>query len=372
MKSLRKGTALPEKVAVGMSGGIDSTVTAYLLKEEGYEVVGLTMKIWDGPAPREPAGRGCYGPGGVSDIEDAKRAASVLGIRHFVIDVRSDYEKDVLDYFSTEYARGRTPNPCVVCNARIKFGSFIGKARSGGIPFDLFATGHYARVRRDAATGRYNLLRGLDGPKDQSYFLYRLSQEQLSRILFPLGDHAKKDVKELALKAGFAECLKRRESQDFLELADYASLLKDPPVPGDIVDAAGNVIGRHRGIAFYTIGQRRSLGLAGMKEPHYVVRIDTARNEIVAGRKAELMNDGLRAENVHWIAPFDDRPEGPVTAKIRSTAPAAPCRADPLRDGSLAVYFDEPQESITPGQSVVLYAGDCVLGGGTITEAFRK
>lgn len=354
-----------------MSGGIDSTMTTYLLKEQGYEVVGLTMKIWDGSVVCETIRSGCYGPGEASDIEDAKKAASRLGIEHFVIDVCGEYEETVLDYFSTEYTEGRTPNPCIMCNAKIKFGSLIEKARLSGIPFDLFATGHYARVRR-AASGRYTLLRGIDESKDQSYFLYRLTQNQLSQVLFPLGEFRKEEVKSLALRAGFSEYLDKRESQDFLEFTDYASLLKKAPRPGNIVDTAGNIIGMHRGIAFYTVGQRRTLGLAGMKEPYYVLRIDAAKNEIIAGPRAGLMNDGLRAENMNWAIPLNDWPEGPITAKIRSTAVPAPCVISLRTDTSAAVYFDAPQESITPGQSVVLYANEIVLGGGTIAGFFQQ
>lgn len=363
---------MPEKVAVGMSGGLDSTITAYLLKEEGYDVTGLTMKIWDGSIASRSVRSGCYGPGEASDVDAARKAAARLGIDHCVIDTAGEYKASVLDYFSAEYTKGRTPNPCIVCNARIKFGALLDKARSAGVPFDLFATGHYARIRRDDRSGRYFLMRGIDRSKDQSYFLYRLSQGQLSGVLFPLGGLSKQDVRALAREAGFGEYVEKKESQDFLEFTDYASLLGEPPRPGDIVDGAGNVIGKHRGIAFYTVGQRRSLGLAGMKKPHYVIRIDAARNEIVAGPKAELMNDGLRAEDVNWIMPFNDRPDGPVTAKIRSTAVPSPCSVDLLNDRSITVHFDRPQEAITPGQSVVLYAGEFVLGGGTIAEAFRK
>ena len=364
--------SLRKKIAVGMSGGIDSTITAYLLKEQGHDVIGVTMKIWDGSMACNAVRSGCYGPGEAADIEDAKRAARRLGIDHFVVDLCGEYSETVLNYFSSEYTGGRTPNPCVVCNARIKFGSLIDKALSSGIPFDLFATGHYARIRYDAGTGRYLLLRGVDTLKDQSYFLNRLSQTQLSRIVFPLGEYSKDDVRELAFKAGFAEYTEKKESQDFLEFEDYAGLLKEPARPGDIVDTAGNVIGRHRGIAFYTVGQRRGLGLAGMKEPYYVIRIDAVRNEIVAGPRAGLMKNGLTAEDMNWIVPYDAWPGGLLSAKIRSAAPAATCSVISRDDGTIEAQFEEPQESITPGQSVVLYAGDLMLGGGTITGAFRK
>jgi tRNA-specific 2-thiouridylase len=342
--------ALREKIAVGMSGGIDSTITAYLLKEQGHEVVGLTMKIWDGSMACESVRSGCYGPGEASDIDDAKKAAAKLGIDHFVVDLCAEYDSAVLDYFSAEYTGGRT----------------------SGIPFDLFATGHYVRVRRDAASGRYTLLRGIDESKDQSYFLHRLTQDQLSHVLFPLGDYNKQEVKALAVRAGFGEYLDKKESQDFLEFTDYAFLLKETPRPGHIVDTEGKIIGKHRGVAFYTVGQRRALGLAGMLEPHYVLRIDAAKNEIIAGPRAGLMNDALIAENINWIVPFDGRPDGPLRARIRSTATPAPCTVLPGTDDSASVYFDTPQESITPGQSVVFYANEIVLGGGIITRSFVK
>ena len=355
-------------VAVGMSGGIDSTMAVYLLKEKGYTVVGLTMKIWDGPIGCDAVKSGCYGPNEASGIADAEKAAKLLGIEHHVVDLCGEYRQTVLRYFSDEYTGGRTPNPCVVCNARIKFGSLIEKALSSGVRFDLFATGHYARVMYDDRAERYILLRGVDGSKDQSYFLYRLSQEQLARVLFPLGGYRKEEVREMALKAGFTGCLERRESQDFLAWDDYGMLLGDPGRPGDILDPEGNVIGTHRGIAFYTVGQRRALRLAGMKEPYYVLRIDAGKNEITAGPKKYLMSGRLAAADINWIVPFEERPSEEITAKIRYTSKPARCEIFPGPDNTAEVRFADPQESITPGQSVVFYAGDTVLGGGVIEK----
>lgn len=355
-------------VAVGMSGGIDSTVAAWLLKEEGYAVVGLTMKIWDGSIACDAVRSGCYGPNEASDIADARKAAERLGIEHHVMDLCGEYRQTVLAYFSDEYTGGRTPNPCVVCNSRIKFGSLIEKALSSGVDFDLFATGHYARISYDEGTARYLLMRGIDDSKDQSYFLHRLSQEQLARVLFPLGGYRKEEVKAMALKAGFAEYLEKPESKDFLEWDDYGTLLMEPARPGNIVDPDGNVIGTHRGIAFYTVGQRRALGLAGMKEPFYVLTIDAERNEIVAGPRRHLMSDGLTAGDMNWIVPVELVPSRQVTAKIRSTALPVPCEVAPGPGNTAEVQFTNPQESVTPGQSVVFYSDDIVVGGGTIKK----
>ncbi|MHB8110029.1 MAG: tRNA 2-thiouridine(34) synthase MnmA [Syntrophorhabdaceae bacterium] len=355
-----------KKIAVGMSGGIDSTMAAYILKTQGYEILGITMKIWDGSIACDAVRSGCYGPGEGSDIADAKKAAQRIGIEHHVIDLSGAYKNIVVDYFSDEYTDGRTPNPCVVCNSRMKFGLLQIKARSAGIMFDLFATGHYARVRYDAIRNRYLLLRGIDASKDQSYFLHRLTQDQISQTIFPLGDYRKEDVKALALDAGFDEYLNKKESQDFLEFDNYGMLLKEPPCPGNIVGPDGNIIGRHRGIAFYTVGQRRMLGLAGLKEPYYVLRIDAEKNEIVAGPKIGLMSDTLIAGDINWVIPFEEWPDGPVEAKIRSTAPAVLCRVYPKENGSIEVTFNTAQESITPGQSVVFYSDDIVLAGGKI------
>jgi len=353
-------------VAIGMSGGIDSTIAAYVLKEKGFTVVGLTMKIWDDSIRCETSRSGCYGPNEASDIADAKQAADMLGIKHVVLDLREEYQQTVINYFRREYANGRTPNPCVMCNSRIKFGTLLDRAQSSGITFEFFATGHYARVTYDERLMRYLLMRGVDEAKDQSYFLHRLTQEQLQKIVFPLGDYRKDEVKMMALDLGFGYYMDKPESQDFIEWDNYGTLLEKPARPGNIRDLDGNIIGTHRGIEFYTVGQRRMLNLAGMKEPFYVIRIETERNEIIAGPKRYLMSSSLVATDLHWIVPLEEYSLVQLRAKIRSTAAPAECIVSPLAENKAWVQFVVPQESITPGQSVVFYAEDVVLGGGVI------
>jgi tRNA-specific 2-thiouridylase len=353
-------------VAVGMSGGVDSTVAALLLQRQGFTVVGLTMSIWDDSIQCESTRSGCFGPNERQEIDAAKRAAERLGIDHHVVDLRKAYRETVIGYFREEYGRGRTPNPCVVCNAGIKFGSLLDEALSGGIGFDMFATGHYARVEHDLISGRYVLKRGIDVSKDQSYFLYRLSQEQLGRVLFPLGAYRKAQVRTLAREAGFEECLEKPESQDFLEWDDYGSLLGSPGEKGIIRDVGGGAIGTHRGIAFYTVGQRKMLNLAGMKEPFYVLGIDADRNEIVAGPKRYLMKKSLIAGDLNWIVPRDRDGPALFSAQIRYRGRAGLCTVDPLPNGAVRVEFEEAQEAVTPGQSIVFYDGDVVAGGGII------
>jgi tRNA-uridine 2-sulfurtransferase len=356
-------------VAVGMSGGVDSTIAAFLLRRQGFTVKGLTMKIWDDSLHCESRRSGCYGPGEAGDIADAARAAERLGIEHHVIDLSGEYRETVIAYFRDEYMRGRTPNPCVVCNARIKFGALLERALFGGVGFDFFATGHYARVEFDASVGRYLLKRGIDAAKDQSYFLYRLSQAQLSKIIFPLGARRKEEVRQIAEAEGFAEYLKKPESQDFLEWDDYGALLPGRGGPGHIRDVKGTIIGTHRGIAFYTVGQRKMLNLAGMKEPSYVLRIDAERNEIVAGPKQYLMSEGLVAGDLHWTIPPEALPSTRLSAQIRYRGAPCECAIQPMPHEEVRVEFTKPQEAVTPGQSVVFYAGDLVAGGGTIKSA---
>ncbi len=360
-------------ITVGMSGGIDSSVAACLLKKQGHDVVGLTMKIWDGPEEYNAVRSGCYGPNEAHDIADAAKAADILGIKHHVIDLRSEYRKTVIEHFQSEYAGGRTPNPCVVCNAKIKFGSLLNKALSIGIDFDLFATGHYARITYEPAYEMNLLKRGIDPTKDQSYFLCRLPREKLDTLIFPLGGYCKKEIRQIATGSGLEEFIRKPESQDFLESDDYGALLKDTGDPGNIKDINGNIIGSHRGIAFYTIGQRRSLGLAGLKEPFYVLRIDHKENEIVAGPKERLFGNNLIAEHMNWFVPFHNALwKGPVEAQIRYRSSPAECRVSPVDDRTVVVEFMQGQKAITPGQSIVFYAGDTVLAGGVVKLPVRE
>lgn len=357
-------------VAVGMSGGVDSTVAALILKRKGYNVIGLTMKIWDDSVKCESTKSGCYGPGEIHDIADAEQAAKKLGIEHHVIDLRGEYKKTVIEYFRQEYAQGRTPNPCVQCNAKIKFGGLLDKASSYGIYYDLFATGHYARIVYDPVSERYLLKRGIDSKKDQSYFLYRLNQKQLKKILFPLGDYRKEEIRVMAKASGFSEYIEKRESQDFLEWDNYDTLLGNDCQPGNILDENGNIIGRHVGVTRYTVGQRKMLNLAGMKEPFYVLRIDAVKNEIVAGPKRLLLHRSLVAEDLHWIIPFDAILDKTIHAQIRYRNKPSECKIYPEGKGAgISVEFTTPQEAITPGQSVVFYYGDTVVGGGIIRNA---
>lgn len=360
-------------VAVGMSGGVDSTMAALLLQRQGFAVMGLTMKIWDDSLQCETTKSGCYGPSEVHDIADAGKVAARLGIEHHVIDLRNEYRGTVIEYFREEYAGGRTPNPCVMCNARIKFGALLEKAASSGIAFDLFATGHYARVVYDPDQRRYLLKRGVDVSKDQSYFLYRLSREQLGKILLPLGGYRKDEIRAMAMEAGFEEYVMKPESQDFLEWDDYSVLLKDRGQPGNIVDVEGKIIGKHVGVGRYTVGQRRMLNLAGMKEPFYVLRIDVERNEITAGPKRLLLHAGLIAGDLHWIIPFHSIDNEKLHAQIRYRSKPAECVVRQINGERTAmVEFIKPQEAITPGQSVVFYVGDVVAGGGIIQKAVTE
>jgi tRNA-specific 2-thiouridylase len=357
-----------KKVLVAMSGGVDSSVAAALLKEEGYAVIGVTMKIWDGEAFRGEIRRhGCYGPGTERDIEDARKVAEILGIPFHVLDLKREYKSQVLDYFCREYLSGRTPNPCIKCNRWVKFDALGKKARDGGIEFDYIATGHYARVEYDVSRRRYLLKKAKDLRKDQSYFLYSLSQEQLGRSLFPVGNYTKEEVRKIAshFELGVND---KSESQDFIA-GDYSFLTKAAVQPGPILDRQGNVLGQHQGIPFYTIGQRRRLGISA-KEPLYVTDIDPQKNTIIVGNKGELYCDELTASELNWIA---EKPPRPIKAmaRIRYLHKETDATIVPLDENKVHIKFQKPQRAISPGQGVVFYDGEIIIGGGTIESTQR-
>ena len=350
------------KIAIGLSGGVDSAVAALLLKQAGHEVIGTTMKIWDGKRVAPVKGNSCYGSGEHEDIEDASKLCGILGIPYHVIDCAQQYNEIVLRYFNDEYHAGRTPNPCVACNEKIKFGILPLLLERAGIAFDRFATGHYARTDFDRVLARYLLKKSNDAKKDQSYFLYRLSQMQLAKVMFPLGEYSKDQVRAIAREAGLP-VHDKQESQDFYG-GDYAELLSVKSGPGDIVDGNGTVLGRHAGIENFTIGQRKGLGVAG-GTPLYVVAINADRNEVVLGRRELLLARGLRAHDLNIIA--GEMPRR-AYVKTRSTAEAAACIIG--FDGTeLEIMFDERQSAIAPGQSAVVYNDDIVVGGGIIAQA---
>jgi tRNA-uridine 2-sulfurtransferase len=353
------------RVVVGMSGGVDSSVAAALLKQQGYEVTGVTMRIWDGESAVEGKRHGCYGPGEEEDIADAQRVARILGIPLHIVDLTKEYKAEVLDYFCSEYMSGRTPNPCVRCNRRVKFDALLRKARESGITFDYFATGHYAQIEYVEASKRWLLKKARDLTKDQSYFLFALSQAQLGRSLFPVGGYKKDEVRKLAADFGLGVD-KKPESQDFAG-AGYSPLAGSVR-PGPMLDKQGHMLGKHRGIQFYTIGQRKGMGISAA-EPLYVTGIDAGRKAIIVGPKADVYGDELIASNLNWIE-FDTL-EQPIElkAKIRYRHREGDAVVTPLSGGEVYVKFAQPQMAITPGQAVVFYKGSVVVGGGTIERS---
>jgi len=349
-------------VVIGLSGGVDSSVSAWLLKEQGYNVIGLFMKNWEDDDDSEYCSSR-------QDFIDASAVADVIGIDIEAVNFAKEYRERVFSDFLREYSAGRTPNPDVLCNAEIKFRAFLDHAMAMGA--DLIATGHYARVAYDAESGRYRLLRGAERRKDQSYVLYQLTQHQLAHLLLPVGDYDKPAIRDKAREAGLDNADKG-DSQDicFVPDGDYVTFLQRQGLtltPGDFLDEAGRVLGRHRGLPSYTIGQGKGLGVAVGRHV-YVLEKDRDRNAIVLGDDAALYASSLLASHVNWIS--GQIPAAPVrcAAKTRYSQVETPCTAYPLPDGGLRVVFDQPQRAITAGQAVVLYDGDEVLGGGTIEK----
>jgi tRNA-uridine 2-sulfurtransferase len=354
------------KIAVGLSGGVDSAVAALLLLREGHEVTGVAMKIWPGPEAEAPVKSACYGPDEAGDIRSAAEVAAALGITLRVIDCAGAYGDLVLRYFRDGYAAGTTPNPCVRCNQAVKFGVLPDAARAAGLAFDRFATGHYARTGRDERTGRSVLRRAADAAKDQTYFLYRLGQAQLAASLFPLGGLIKARVREIAREAGLP-VHDRRESQDFYG-GDLGDIVGPGAGPGDIVDREGHVLGRHRGVHHYTVGQRKGLGLAA-PAPLYVIAIDAAANRLVVGPEGETLRRTATVGDCVW-GPFEAlAAPREVEVKVRSAARPAAATIVPLDGGRCRVDLAAPVAAVAPGQSAVFYDGDTVVGGGVIESA---
>jgi tRNA-uridine 2-sulfurtransferase len=347
-----------KRVVAAMSGGVDSSVTAALLQREGFEVIGITLQLYSGAPQRK--GACCAG----QDIYDAKRVAEKLGIAHYVLDYEERFRAAVIADFADTYARGETPIPCVRCNERVKFGDLMDSARALGA--DALATGHY--VRRVVSAQGIELHRPADESRDQSYFLFATTREQLSYLRFPLGDLTKPRVREIAAELGLVNA-EKPDSQDICFVTDnYADVVRKlkPPEPGEIVDEAGRVVGRHDGIINFTVGQRKGLGLSGNEDPLFVLALDAANARVVVGPRSALRTRSIMLRQVNWLA--DPSLAADCTVKVRSMRPPVPASVASGEDGTATVTLAAPEEAIAPGQACVYYKGSRVLGGGWIVR----
>lgn len=352
-----------KKVVVGMSGGVDSSVAAYILKEQGYDVIGVTMQIWQDDA-LETTENGCCG---ISAVDDARRVAGQLGIPYYVMNFKQEFKENVIDYFTKEYTLGHTPNPCIACNRYVKWESLL--KRSLDIGADYIATGHYARVER-LENGRFAIRNSVTAKKDQTYALYNLTQEQLSHTLMPIGDYNKDEIREIARREGLMVAHKPDSMEIcFIPDNDYAGYIQKNTgyvaKPGNFVDVNGNVVGTHKGIIHYTVGQRKGLGLS-MGHPVFVVSLRPDTNEVVIGSNDDVFNKTLYANKLNFMSV--ERINGVIRAKgkIRYSHDGAMCSVRMIDEDTIECVFDEPQRAVTPGQALVLYDGEYVLGGGTI------
>ena len=349
-----------------MSGGVDSSVTAAILKEKGYEVIGVTMQIWPEHGQSTSNEQSCCS---VEAVNDARKVADELRMKYYVLNFKEIFQKEVVDYFISEYSRGRTPNPCIMCNRKIKFEHLLRKARA--LEADYLATGHYVRLEK--SNGKFILKKGIDPEKDQSYALYNLTQDQLKHLLFPLGQLEKDRTRDIAYKYGLPVYAKS-DSQEicFVSGNNYGDFIKEKNpetvVPGPVVDKNGNEVGKHKGLPYYTVGQRRGLGLA-LGYPVYVKEIDFERNTLVVAPKEDIFAEGLIASDINWISGDEPDDEVETEIKIRYNSSPVPGTVKTKGKDRVEVSFEQSQAAVTPGQSAVFYAGEELLGGGIIEKA---